>query len=277
MSDPELIPVEDRPAVLTIAGLDPSAGAGITTDEAVIRAWGVHPLIALTGVAIQNTARLARRFDLPPEVLREQLDVLTEEFLLGAVKTGMLGRVATVESVGSWLAERPRLPVVVDPVLRSSSGGPLGEDGMAAAIIRTLLPRARVITPNLEEAALLSGREVKRRDDVPEAARALRDLGANWVLIKGGHLARGRASDFLSGPDGEIWMEEDMVEHRSVRGTGCALAAGIAAGLARGDSVADSARMAKTFVTRAINQSYVAGHGRFLEISGGRSGRAASS
>ncbi len=265
MADPELIPVEDRPAVLTVAGLDPSGGAGIVTDAAVIRAFGLHPLTVLTGVAIQNTARVARVHPLPAGALEEQLTLLAEEFLLGAVKTGMLASAAGVESLAAWLTDRPRLPLVVDPVLKATSGGPLSEPGVRDALIKLLLPRARVVTPNLEEAAALTGLTLTDREQVPEAARALRDLGPDWVLLKGGHLPRGRASDYLAGPETGIWLEEPRSDRR-VRGTGCALASALAAGLARGESVEEAARAAKTFVTRGIEGSYVAGRGRFLDL-----------
>jgi len=265
MADPELIPVEDRPAVLVVAGLDPSGGAGVLTDAAVIRAFDLHPVTVLTAVAVQNTARLGRRFDVPVSVLQEQLALLGEEFLLGAVKTGMLATAATVEALAVWLAERPRLPLILDPVLRSTSGGALGEAGVLDAVKRVLLPRTRVITPNLEEAAALTGTALAERDRIPDQARAIRDLGPEWVLVKGGHLSRGRASDYLAGPDGEGWLEEERSE-RTVRGTGCALASAVAAGLARGEGVPDAARSAKTLVARAIEASYVAGQGRYLNL-----------
>lgn len=268
MADPELVPVEDRAAVLLVGGLDPSGGAGLTVDAAVVRAFGLHPLPVAAGIAVQNTERLARRDDLPAADVIEQITVVTEEFLLGAVKLGMIGRAETAEKLGAWLAARPRLPAVLDPVLRTSSGGALAESGMAQVLIRHLVARVRVVTPNVEEATALTGVEIRTRDDVPAAARALRDLGANWVLVKGGHLPRARSSDFLAGPDLEAWIEEETVGERNVRGTGCALASAMAACLAAGEGVEDAAHTAKHFVTQAIEQSYVAGHGRFLQFGG---------
>lgn len=265
MADPKLIPVEERPVVLTVAGLDPSGGAGILTDAAVIRAFGFHPVAVLTSIAVQNTTRLTHRRDLAADRVREQLNALSEEFLLGAVKTGMLGTVAVVDTLAQWLADRPRLPLVLDPVLRSSSGGDLGEPGLLEALVSRLLSRTRVLTPNVPEAIALTGRSVSTRDEVVDAARALRDLGAEWVLIKGGHLSRLEAADYLAGPDEEFWLEEPRVE-REVRGTGCALASAVAAGLARGDSVCDAVRAAKARITVAIQDSYVAGRGRFLAL-----------
>jgi len=266
MTDPELVPVEERSAVLAVSGLDPSGGAGLLVDATVIRGFGLHPLTVQTGVAVQNTTRFASRHDASPELLREQLAVLGEEFLLGAVKTGMLGTARIVEALSEWLTERPRLPLVVDPVLRATSGGELSDLAARAVVVQRLLPRARVVTPNLAEAASLSGRTVERRDDVEGAAVAILGLGVEWVLIKGGHLPKGRASDFLAGPDTRLWIEETRRDDRVVRGTGCALASGIAAGLAHGESVPDAVRGAKRFVTLAIDAAYVSGRGRFLRL-----------
>jgi hydroxymethylpyrimidine/phosphomethylpyrimidine kinase len=264
LPEPKLVPVEERPTVLLVAGFDPSGGAGLTLDVAVARAFGIHPLGVLTSVAVQNTRRMARRIDLEGEAVRQQLGVLGEEFLIGSVKAGMLATAEVARALAGWLADRPRLPLVLDPVLRASSGGPLGEAGLVDALRRDLLPRARVVTPNLAELEALTGRKVGERDQVPAAARALRDLGATWVLATGGHLPRDRGADFLSGPDGELWLEEAVRTAGNVRGTGCALATAVAAGLARGEAVPDAVRGAKAFVTAGLDRSYVTGEGRFL-------------
>lgn len=269
MGDPELVPVDDRPALLIVAGLDPSGGAGVLLDEAVTRAMGLHPVVAATCIAVQNTNRVGKRFDPPPEVLREQLDVLAEEFLLGAVKVGLVGRKESLDALAGWLSDRPRLPVVLDPVLRASSGGALAASGTENALIRGLIPRAKVLTPNLDEAAALTGDVITEREQLPAAAAALRDLGAQWVLLKGGHLPRGFAADYLLGPDTTLWLEEERVGGGAVRGTGCALSTAIAARLALGDPVEDATRTAKAFVTRAIEKAYVAGQGRFLSVGKG--------
>jgi hydroxymethylpyrimidine/phosphomethylpyrimidine kinase len=262
--DPKLVPVEDRPTLLVVAGLDPSGGAGLTLDVAVARAFGVHPLGVLTAVAVENTRRLSRRVDLEGEDVRGQLAILGEEFLIGSVKAGMLATEDAVRALAEWLADRPRLPLVLDPVLRASSGGALGEPGLLAALRAELLPRTRVVTPNLDELAALTGREAPDRGRVPEAARALREQGATWVLVTGGHLARDRGADFLCGPDTETWLEESSRTVGNVRGTGCALATAVAAGLARGETVPDAVREAKAFVTAGLDRSYVTGEGRFL-------------
>jgi len=263
-----MIPLEERSTVLAVAGLDPSGGAGLSMDTAVIRSLGLHPLSVLTGVAVQNTSRFDARIDFSPDAIIRQLDVLVEEFPVGAVKIGMIGDTKIVEALAIWLAERPRLPVVLDPVLASTSGGALGGGDVPRALLRHLVPRATVVTPNLEEAAVFLGREFTRKEEMPAAARALRDRGAAWCLIKGGHLDHGSAVDFLGGADTELWLEEDRVGG-SVRGTGCALASALAGGLARGETVPEAARTAKALVTRAVRASYAAGDGRFLGIDVG--------
>jgi hydroxymethylpyrimidine/phosphomethylpyrimidine kinase len=264
VTDPALVS-EPRPAVLLVGGHDPSGGAGVTQDVSVARNLGIHPLAVLTTVAVQNVSRVRRRSVLSSELVRDQLDALAEEFQMGAVKTGLLGSPGVVETLADWLGDRPRLPLVVDPVPRASNGGDLAEPGTAEALVRRLLPRARVLTPNLEEASRFLGTPVGDRDALPGAAQRLRESGPDWVLIKGGHLPRGRSSDFLCGPDIAVWLEEERRGDGSVRGTGCALATALACGLAAGATVPDAARSAKQFVTRAIDRAYRAGKGRFLD------------
>jgi hydroxymethylpyrimidine/phosphomethylpyrimidine kinase len=253
---------ETREAILCIAGLDPSGGAGLLRDTAVVRDHGMHPLGALTGVAVQNTTRFDRRALLEPADLVAQLDTLLEEFQPAAVKIGMIGSTPLVEALASWLEGRPRLPVVLDPVLRSTSGGALGENGLLPALSRRLFPRVHVLTPNLDEAGAFVGREVETREDVPYAARELRDLGADWVLVKGGHLRKSEPADYLLGPGGERWIEGERVEG-DARGTGCALATALACGLARGDTVPEAARAAKRYVAEGLRSAYRAGKGSF--------------
>lgn len=253
-----------RPTVLAVGGLDPSGGSGILLDAVLIRSLGSHALPVATSIAVQNTDRLEARHDLPPALLAQQLDTLSAEFLLGAVKTGMLATATLVEALAGWLGNLPRLPVVVDPVLRTASGGDLGGPGFRDALLRHLVPRARVLTPNLDEAGALLGQPVETREAMVPAARALRDLGADWVLLKGGHLAGIDSVDLLAGPEGESWLEEERREGGNVRGTGCALAAALAAGLAHGEAVPEAARNAKAAVTRGLDAAYRAGRGRFL-------------
>jgi hydroxymethylpyrimidine/phosphomethylpyrimidine kinase len=262
LSDPTLD--RERHSVLLVGGIDPSGGAGLLLDAAVVRDLGLHPVSAVTSIAVQNTSRLARRYDLPATALREQLNVLAEEFLLETVKAGILPTVEIVETLADWLSGRPRLPLVLDPVLRSTSGGELVEVKVVEALTRSLLPRSRVLTPNLDEAIRLTGRAIKNRDDLPGVAEALLELGPEWVLVKGGHLERDEATDYLASRRGGTWLVEEPRPAGETRGTGCALASALAALLARGESVPEAARAAKSFVTAALDDGYRAGHGRFL-------------
>lgn len=234
-------------------------------DATVVREMGLHPVTAATSIAVQNTSRVAHRYDVPATVVGEQLNVIAEEFPLGAVKSGLLPSAAIVDVFAEWLSARPRLPLVLDPVFRATSGGHLVDDASIHSIARVLFPRARIITPNLDEAAVLTGRPITHRDDLPEVADALLELGPEWVLVKGGHLSRDDAVDYLASKQGGTWIAETRRAHGNTRGTGCALASAIAAHLAQGDPVLDAVRAAKSFVTAALDPGYRAGTGRFLD------------
>ena len=265
MPDPDRVPIVDRPTVLTVAGLDPSGGAGLLQDVWVLRTLGLHVVSVMTGVAVQNSTRFLESHLLNQGLIRDQLQTLSTEFLLGAVKTGMLGGPGAVEYLGSWLEDRPQLPLVLDPVLMTSTGGELHPSGYTAALKTVLIPRATVLTPNLSEAEILTGFDVSNREQVPVAARGLRDLGATWVLIKGGHLpGRDAGGDFLLGPNTELWLESEFNGPVEFRGTGCAFASALAGGLALGETVVEASRQAKRFVEKAMAGGYGAGAGTFL-------------
>ena len=265
MSESDLALDRERHAVLLVGGLDTSGGAGILLDARVVDVRGLHAVAAATSVAVQNTSRLVTRYDLPASVFKAQLAVLAEEFLLGAVKTGVLPTVEIVEALAEFLAARPRLPLVIDPVFRSTSGGELVDATAIDAITRLLFPRARVLTPNLDEATALTGRAIRNREDLPEVADLLLGLGPEWVLVKGGHLSRDGACDYLASKDGGTWLDEEARLYRDTRGTGCALASALAAGLAHGEPVPEAAQAAKALVTAALDAGYVSGRGRFLD------------
>lgn len=265
MSEPD-VSLSERASVLTVAGLDPSGGAGLLQDAAAIRAMGVHPLTVLTAVLVQNTQEVFSAHPLDAAVVRKQLSALSREFRIGAVKTGALGSSEIVEALSEWLEQRPRLPLVCDPVFRATSGGELQPPGYRETLARDLFPRVHVLTPNVPEAEALTGRSIASREDLENAALALLDLGPRWVLVTGGHLTRMQASDFLAGPDTRLWMEQTFRSGISPRGTGCALASGLAAGLALGEAVPEAAKLAKQFVTESIDRTYQTGQGHFLSF-----------
>lgn len=252
------------PATLVIAGLDPSGGAGLSLDVGIIRSLGMHALPIATGVAVQGSKELIRVVPADPGLIQEQLSVVEKEFAIGAVKIGMLGSQAIAHVLVDWLRERPRLPVVLDPVLRTSSGGNLGQEIMHV-IAHDMLPLATVVTPNLDEAAALTGLTVTSREDMVSAAHALRQRGTRWALVTGGHLGKGEAADYLEGPGESMWLSKPRLPGgRHVRGTGCALSSVLSAGLAKGDPVPTAAGAAKDWVERGIASSFAAGHSRVL-------------
>jgi hydroxymethylpyrimidine/phosphomethylpyrimidine kinase len=234
------------PTVLVLAGLDPSGGAGILADAEAIRAAGARPLCIATALTVQ-TSRRARRFEPVAAVLiEEQARALLEEEAIGALKLGMLAT-AEVAAAALRIARDARVPLVLDPVLRASSGAPLFA-GDARAAYRELLRLGPVVTPNLAEARELLGLADEPRD--PAAMRAageqLVQLGAAAALIKGGHLA-GDAVDVLVAGGTALELRATRLPG-SLRGTGCRLASALAANLARGATVVEAARAAKEYV-----------------------------
>ncbi len=246
--------------VLTIAGSDSSGGAGIEADLRTFAALGVLGAVALTAITAQNTTTVSAVLAVEPEMVVEQVRAVTNDLEVAAVKTGMLARPATVAAVAG-LAARGILPrLVVDPVLVSSTGHPLMEVGGIDAYRDLLLPHAAVATPNLREAALLCGIDVDELSSIEQMAAAgamIRSLGAQAVLVKGGHLLDGgatalRAPDVLVSEDGVVLLDAVRIETGNDHGTGCSLASAIAVGLAGGLAVEAAVRRAKAFVHEAL-------------------------
>jgi hydroxymethylpyrimidine kinase/phosphomethylpyrimidine kinase len=249
--------------VLSIAGSDSGGGAGIQADLRTFCAFEVHATNALTAVTAQNTIGVNSVQNIDPLMVAAQVLSVVDDFDVRAVKTGMLAQPATVEKVAE-LAREGLLPrLVVDPVLVSSSGHSLMDAGGADAYRDTLLAFAEVVTPNLREAAMLCGvdvNDVKNHDDMLALAHQLLGFGSTWALVKGGHFAERslterHAPDVLVGR-GEVFVfDADRVTTTNDHGTGCSLSAAICAGLARGRSVPDAARDAKSFVLAALTSA----------------------
>jgi hydroxymethylpyrimidine/phosphomethylpyrimidine kinase len=242
------------PTALTIAGSDSGGGAGVQADLKTFAAHRVHGTSALTAVTAQNTEGVRGVVVLEPARVRQQVHAVLDDFSVRSVKTGMLANAAIVCEVAALAAEG-RLPqLVVDPVLVSSTGHPLLErDGVDAYLTR-LLPRARVATPNLREAAVLGGTTVEALGPLEArtaVAQQIRATGAAYVVVKGGHLTDS-AEDVVAGPEGVLVLPGERVETRNDHGTGCSLSAAIAANLARGADVLDAIAAAKAFVARAL-------------------------
>lgn len=242
------------PTALTIAGSDSGGGAGAQADLKAFAAMRVHGTSALTAVTAQNTTGVRGVLALDPAFVRLQVEAVLDDFDVRSVKTGMLANGGVVTEV-ACLAESGRLRnLVVDPVLVSSTGHPLLEPDGIAAYLERLLPRALVATPNLREAAVLGGTTVNALvslDARVDVAEEIRGRGADWVVVKGGHLTES-ADDVVVGPEGITVLPSPRVETGNDHGTGCSLSAAIAARLARGDGVLEAITAAKEFVHRAL-------------------------
>jgi len=240
---------------LTVAGSDSGGGAGIQADLKTFAAHGVYGTSAITAVTAQHTAAVLRVAAVDPDMVLAQVHAVLADLPPAAVKTGMLANPAIVRVLAE-LAERRLLPrLVVDPVLVSTSGDVLMEDGGVEAYRDLLLPHAGVVTPNLAEAALLAGRDPDELDTVEamaDTAEWLRKLGTNVVVVKGGHLER-EAVDVLAGPGGVVVLDSERLATRNDHGTGCSLSAAIAAQLALGAPAMTAVERAKSYVHRALS------------------------
>ena len=251
-----------RPVALTIAGSDSSGGAGIVADLKTFEAHGVWGTVALTAVTAQNTLGVQAVETLTPEVVRAQIASVVSDLGVDAAKTGMLASAEIVEAVVMTVAELGVRPLVVDPVMVASTGGRLLDPDAVQAVCDLLLPRAAVLTPNLAEAAVLTGFEVADRAGMERAARALAEMGPEVVLVKGGHLSGDASPDCLLAAGGEpVWLEGPRLPADGAHGSGCVLSAAICAELARGMEPADACVAAKRFVERAIEAGPALGEG----------------
>lgn len=246
------------PIALTIAGFDPTGGAGISADLKTFAANHCYGAAIITALTVQNTQGTRRYEAVAAGLLAEQLDFLLADITPAAVKIGML---ANAEIVGvAAAALRPlSAAVVLDPVLRASSGAELLDPAGRHALLRELLPLAAVITPNLDEAAILTSRPVTNEAQMADAARALRDQGARAVVVTGGHLER--PVDILVSDGAPIPIGGDRVRTVHTHGTGCTFSAAVAANLAQGKALTDAVVQAKAYVCAALRAAYPVGGG----------------
>jgi hydroxymethylpyrimidine kinase/phosphomethylpyrimidine kinase len=250
------------PVVLTVAGFDPSGGAGVVADVKAFTAFGCFACAAVTSLTFQNTAGVYGAAHQSSETLRSQVMPVVEDFRVAALKTGMLPTREVIAEVARLVRETPLrdAPFVLDPVVRSTSGYDLIDDAALDALTRELLPLSLVATPNVPEAERITGLKIEDEEGMRRAALAIRGMGARAVLVKGGHLA-GDALDVLD-DDGRVELfRAPRIESTSTHGTGCTLSAAMAACLARGLSLAESVGAAKRYVTAAISLAPRLGHG----------------
>jgi hydroxymethylpyrimidine/phosphomethylpyrimidine kinase len=250
---------------LTIAGTDPSGGAGIQQDLAVFRAIGTWGVSVVTAVTAQNTATVLRWEAMPPALVRSQLEALAADVSIGAAKTGMLATEAIVVEVARAITDL-RIPnIVIDPVLSATSGDRLSDDGLARALIAELIPMAALVTPNAQEASILTGIDVSSSKDQTRAAQALIAMGARAALVKGGHLGGEASTDVLVVAGGDpVMLSAPRAPGAEIHGTGCVLSAAITAGLAQGRLLPDAVRDAKAFLTQALQRTLKVGMGSLV-------------
>jgi hydroxymethylpyrimidine/phosphomethylpyrimidine kinase len=240
------------PIAVTIAGSDSGGGAGIQADLKTFSALGVYGASVITAVTAQNTRGVAAVHEVPPAFVAAQVDAVFSDLAVGAVKVGMLGNAAVIATIAAGLVRHEQTNVVLDPVMAATSGTRL-LDPDAIEALRELLPLALVVTPNLAEAAvLLDLPEAKDEADMLRQADSLLALGAHAVLMKGGHAEGTESIDILVTATASIRVIADRIPTRNTHGTGCTLAAAIAAGLAKGQGLTEAVRAAKVYVTAAI-------------------------
>lgn len=271
------------PIALTIAGLDPSGGAGILADVRAFAAFGCFPTAAITSLTFQNTTGVTGAVHQSGETVRAQVLPIIEDFAVDCAKTGMLPTREVIAAVARLFRETALPAPVVDPVMRATSGDDLIDDDAVSCLVSELFPLARLVTPNIPEAERLTGLTIVDEQGMREAARLIRAMGARAVLVKGGHLASRtltpanepiesdttsqskapsrEAIDVLDVEGQIVVFRVEMIAGGEIHGSGCSLSAAIAACLGRGMDLEESVDAAKRFITAAIKTSPAIGHG----------------
>ncbi len=249
------------PSALTIAGSDPSGGAGLQADSKTFHQHKVYSMSVITLLTAQNTKEVTNMIIMDGDFIKEQLNTLFSDIVPNAIKTGALGESEAITSISNVLKNFKEIPLVVDPVMVTSSGTPLFKPDNLNSLIRELIPLSLVVTPNLEEAKMLTEMEISSIKDAKKAAKKIKSFGAKNVIVKGGHY-KDNANDLILTENEEfILLEEDHIETTNTHGTGCTYSASITANLAKGIPLLDSIRKAKKFITKAIKEAPQIGQG----------------
>lgn len=252
--------------MLTIAGSDSGAGAGVQADARTIHALGGYALTAITAVLAQNLRGVTAWRAMPPELIAAQIKAVLDDFPVGAAKTGLLPGAAAVRAVVRELKRHSKIPLIVDPVIGSTSGTRFLDVAGLRVLQRELLPRATLVTPNWPEAEALTGRRVRTHEDALAAAQQLFQEYACAVLVKGGHAPDSVCRDCFMAKDGHVrWFESPRIQTRNTHGTGCVLSSAIAAHLARGEKLESAVAHAHEFLWHSLragrNTHWGRGHG----------------
>ena len=246
---------------LTVAGSDSGGGAGIQADIKTFAANGVYGLSAITAVTSQNTTGIYDVLPIPASIVLSQMEAVLSDIGADAVKIGMLYSAKTAEAVAKVLTKYNCTNTVLDPVMVSTSGRRLADDGCIDTIKTELLPIVSLVTPNLDEAQILSGMNICTTDDMCEACRLIASCGPDAVLVKGGHMPGSTSADVLYSKGEFYWFESPRIKSRCTHGTGCTLSSAIASGLAKGMEMVDSVSAAKKYLTLSIYNAVMVGHG----------------
>lgn len=243
------------PNILSIAGSDPSGGAGFQADIKAISANGGYAMAVITAVIAQNTRGVQAVQLVDHTMVSAQIKSIHDDIRIDAVKIGMLGSAAIIEAVAEFLTTLS-VPIVLDPVMVAKSGDRLLAPKIVKTLRAQLLPHATVLTPNLPEASdLLGVPEAKNQAEMEEQAIAILELGPGAVLLKGGHLVGGHSPDLLATPQGLIWLDDSRHPTRNTHGTGCTLSSALATQLAHGNLLPEATRIAKNFISEAIRSA----------------------
>jgi hydroxymethylpyrimidine/phosphomethylpyrimidine kinase len=252
--------LQNPPVVLTIAGFDPSSGAGVTADIKTIAAHGCYGIAAITAMTVQSSAGVRQMSPIDPGLLTDTLEELAADVTISAVHIGMLGSGEIASRVAGFLDKAKPVNIVLDPILKSSSGASLLDEAGFGVLKDKLLPLASVITPNVHEATALTGISIQSVDEMSRAAQRLQQMGARSVVITGGHLAK--AVDLLSEKGQHLQIfQAHLLPSTNTHGTGCAFSTAITCHLAQGRSLSSAVLAAKSYVTGAIANSYAVGEG----------------
>lgn len=252
------------PTVLTIAGTDPSGGAGIQADLKTFAALGCYGMSVITALVAQNTTGVKAIHSVPPDFVKAQLLSVLEDIRPDAIKIGMVHSVALVNVIAEVLEQYPDIPVVFDPVMIATSGDRLIEEDTVNAIVNKLFPLSTLITPNMDEAALLAGIAVVNEQDMQEAVTKITDLGVSALLLKGGHLQSQQLTSILADAGGIIkTFTSEKIITKNIHGSGCTLSSAIASFIAREYELTDAVLQAQEYVHGAIYHAadVVAGKG----------------
>ena len=246
--------------VLTIAGTDPTGGAGVQADLKTMTAHKVYGMSIITALVAQNTLGVRDIMEVKPDFLAEQFDCVFEDIYPDAIKIGMVSSPVLIEMIVNKLTSQKDCPIVVDPVMVSTSGSRLLADNALRLLKEKLIPLATIITPNIPEAQVLTNLKINTKDDMITAAKMISEWYHGYILIKGGHFEE-RADDLLYYRGNNTWLTGEKINNPNTHGTGCTLSSAIASNLALEYSIEESVTRAKVYITGALKANLNLGHG----------------